>query len=138
MAFFEQASWWSHQDVVISAHGAGLMNLIFMKRDAGIVEIFPQHFYEMHYFKTLSQSADIRHHLQWINSSVSNPEADYQKHFSTDKYFKTRDVEPPVEEIISLVEKVLGKYGCPCYFSIQWWKVGKCLVCLLSNCCWKV
>ena len=120
------------------------MNLIFLPQDAGIVEIFPQHFYETEYFKTLSHSAGIRHHAQWINTSITDPEADYQEHFSTDKYFKTRDVEPPVEEIISLVEEILAELGCPCYILIQWgkshvwWKIGKCLLCMLSNYCEKV
>lgn len=105
--FFEQAEWWAQQHVVVTMHGAGMTNMAFLSQHAGVVEAFPPHFYELHFFKTLSQSMGIKHHYQWIDSGVTDPEADYLAH-NADPATKTRDFNVSVDEMMELVEKAVA------------------------------
>jgi capsular polysaccharide biosynthesis protein len=41
----EQLELWSSHGVVVSAHGAGLMNLLLMPQMSAVVEVFPVHFH---------------------------------------------------------------------------------------------
>mmetsp|Transcript_21895 Transcript_21895/g.36257 ORF Transcript_21895/g.36257 Transcript_21895/m.36257 type:complete len:434 (-) Transcript_21895:166-1467(-) len=45
-SFKEQAEIWSSSKIVIAAHGASLTNLIFMHRNAGLIEVFPPRYHE--------------------------------------------------------------------------------------------
>lgn len=105
MDFFQQAEWWSQQHIVVLAHGAAVTNIIHLSSQAGIVEIFPEYFYELQYFKRLSESMGISHHRQWINSSVVDPEADYQLEV---RDRKVRNVTPPVSEILQHVQAIVN------------------------------
>jgi len=105
MNFYQQAKWWSQQHIVVSAHGAAMTNTIHLSSQAGIVEIFPNYFYELQYFKRLSESVGISHHRQWINASVADPEADYQLQV---RDRKVRNVTPPVSEILQHVQDIVN------------------------------
>jgi hypothetical protein len=43
--FKEQLDLWSTHGVVVCAHGAGLMNMLFMPAFGAVVEVFPNHFH---------------------------------------------------------------------------------------------
>jgi hypothetical protein len=59
MSFSEQAEWWSGKDVVVAAHGASMSNLIFMRDNASVVELYPEHYYPLGMYKTLSKSTGV-------------------------------------------------------------------------------
>jgi capsular polysaccharide biosynthesis protein len=44
MSFVPQA-WWSRHDVVVAAHGASVTNLIFIRENASVIELYPYHYY---------------------------------------------------------------------------------------------
>jgi Glycosyltransferase 61 len=106
MDFYQQAEWWAKQQIVVAAHGAAITNMIFMSPQAGLLEVFPQNFYELMYFRKLSESMGIKLHEQWFNTSVTDPEAAYHRS-SSNKDFKSTHVTPPVEEIVNLVEMIV-------------------------------
>jgi hypothetical protein len=113
MDFKEQASWWSQQDVVVGAHGASMTNLIFLTPAAAVVEIFPEHFYPIDFYQSLSASCGVRH-FGWYNN-VTDPLADYRAHchnaVDRDRY-RTVDLTPPLEQVVELVRQaVTGRDG---------------------------
>ena len=61
MTPFEQFTWWSRQSVVILPHGAASTNLLFLKRGAAVVEVFPPHYYWWGFWK-LAQSIQVRYY----------------------------------------------------------------------------
>jgi hypothetical protein len=109
MTFQQQANWWSRQDVVVIAHGAGVTNVMFMQENASLVEIYPEHYYPLSMFTTLCQSVGVSH-FGWYNG-VADPAADYLEHGGTRKgreHYRGVDLTPPVEEIVKLVQKAVN------------------------------
>ena len=45
-------------DVMVSVHGAGLTNIVFMLPYSGLVEIFPPLFFEP-YYRSIARNADL-------------------------------------------------------------------------------
>jgi capsular polysaccharide biosynthesis protein len=43
--FKTQLDLWSSHGVIVCAHGAGLMNMLFMPAFGAVVEVFPNHFH---------------------------------------------------------------------------------------------
>jgi hypothetical protein len=107
MSFVQQAEWWSRQDVVVAAHGASMTNLIFME-NASVIELYPDHYYPMHFYSSLSESVGISHY-GWYNG-VADPEADYRQHCRTvddRNFYRNVDLTPPVEQVLELVRRAL-------------------------------
>jgi hypothetical protein len=109
MDFTQQTEWWSRQDVVVAAHGASVTNLIFMRENASVVELYPEHYYPIDFYSGLSQSVGISHH-GWYNG-VADPVADYRQHCHTlddRKRYRNVDLTPPVEQILALVQRAVA------------------------------
>jgi hypothetical protein len=63
MSFVQQAEWWSRHDVVVAAHGASVTNLIFMRENASVIELYPDHYYPVDFYSSLSESVGVK---QWL------------------------------------------------------------------------
>jgi capsular polysaccharide biosynthesis protein len=106
----EQFSIWSQQNIVIAAHGAGLMNAIFLPpgNASAVIEIFPPHYYPQFYFGSLLRECGIRRYGYYYNES--DPDVDWAVHGSTirqRRFYRNVDLEPPVNDIVALVRKAL-------------------------------
>jgi hypothetical protein len=109
MSFIQQAEWWSRHDVVVAAHGAGVTNLIFMRENASVIELYPDHYYPVDFYSSLSESVGVKHY-GWYNG-VTDPDADYKQHCRTVKnrnYYRNVDLTPPVEQVVELVRRAVG------------------------------
>ena len=58
MSFAEQVVSMFSIDVMVSVHGAGLTNIVFMLPYSGLVEIFPPLFFEP-YYRSIARNADL-------------------------------------------------------------------------------
>lgn len=65
---FNQASQVLNSRILISPHGAGLTNIIFMPVGSAVIEILPLGYDVSYYFKWLTTSSSLRHH-QYINQN---------------------------------------------------------------------
>lgn len=106
----EQFAFWSQQSLVIAAHGAGLMNAIFLPpgNASAVIEIFPPHYYLHFYFGNLLRSCGIRRYGYYFNET--DPAADWAVYGSTKplrRLYRNVDLEPPVDDILGLVRKAL-------------------------------
>jgi hypothetical protein len=111
MSFAEQAEWWSRHDVVVAAHGAAVTNLIFMRDNASVVELYPDHYYPIDFYRSLCESVGVQHH-GWYNG-VADPEADYREHCRNVKdrnLYRNVDLTPSVEQVVELVRRAIDKY----------------------------
>jgi hypothetical protein len=110
MSFSEQAGWWSSKDVIVAAHGASMNNVIFMRENASVVELYPEHYYPIGMYRSLSKSTGISHYGYY--NGVANPHQDYKQHRKTladrDRY-RNVDLEPPPQDVLELVQ--LGLQG---------------------------
>jgi hypothetical protein len=116
MSFSEQAAWWSSRDVVVAAHGASMSSVIFMRDNASVVELYPEHYYPITFFRSLSQSAGVSHYGYY--NGVANPYEDYRQHGKTyaDRIlYRNVDWEPPPQDVLKLVQLALqgGKEKIP-------------------------
>jgi hypothetical protein len=106
----EQFTFWSQQSLVIAAHGAGLMNAIFLPpgNASAVIEIFPPHYYAHNYFGSLQGH---------VASGVMDTTTTNRILLQTGRYigstspqrrvYRNVDLEPPVEDILGLVRKAL-------------------------------
>jgi hypothetical protein len=109
MSFVEQAEWWSRHDVVVAAHGASVTNLIFMRENASVIELYPDHYYPIDLYYSLSKAVGISHY-GWYNG-VIDPVADYEQHCRTVEdrnLYRNVDLTPPVEQVVELVRRAVG------------------------------
>jgi hypothetical protein len=109
MSFVEQAEWWSRHDVVVAAHGASVTNLIFMPENASVIELYPDHYYPVDLYSSLSKAVGVSH-FGWYNG-VADPVADYKQHCRTVKdrnHYRNVDLTLPVEEVVELVRRAVG------------------------------
>ena len=49
----EHATWMHTQDLIISPHGAGLTNAVFIRPCTAVLELFPKHYFIPGYYQTL-------------------------------------------------------------------------------------
>jgi Glycosyltransferase 61 len=106
----EQFVLWSKQSIVIAPHGAGLTNAIFLPpgNASAVIEIFPPHYYQHFYFGGLLRSCGIRRYGYYYNES--DPAADWKVYGSTKeqrRFYRSVDLEPPVDDILGLVRKAV-------------------------------
>jgi hypothetical protein len=109
MSFVQQAEWWSRHDVVVAAHGASVTNLIFMRENASVIELYPDHYYPIDLYYSLSKAVGISHY-GWYNG-VIDPVADYEQHCRTVEdrnLYRNVDLTPPVEQVVELVRRAVG------------------------------
>jgi hypothetical protein len=109
MTFAQQAEWWSRHDVVVTAHGAGVTNLIFMRDNASVVELYPDHYYPIDFYQSLCESVGVKHY-GWYNG-VADPEADFREHDQNVKdrdLYRNVDLTPPVEQVVELVRRAIN------------------------------
>jgi Glycosyltransferase 61 len=106
----EQFVLWSQQSIVIAPHGAALTNGIFLPpgNASAVIEIFPPHYYPTFFFGNLLRSCGIRRYGYYNNEK--DPVADWEVYGSTKdqrSYYRSVDVEPPIDDILGLVRKAL-------------------------------
>ena len=112
MAPMEQFALWSQQSIVIAPHGAGLTNSMFLPpgNASAVIEIFPRCIImHMRMFGSLLKSCGIRRYGYYFGK-VSDPAADWEVYGSTREqrsYYRSVDLEPPVDDILGLVRKAL-------------------------------
>ncbi len=63
MGVADQIRLFRDAEVVISAHGAGLTNLIYCKTDTAILELLPENGWKPPHFANLCKSAELRHSI---------------------------------------------------------------------------
>jgi len=70
-SLFNQASQVINSRILISTHGAGLTNVIFMPVGSAVIEVLPFGYDVSYYFKWLTTSSGLRHH-QYINQNIDD------------------------------------------------------------------
>jgi hypothetical protein len=108
MSFSKQAEWWSSKDVVVAAHGASMNNVIFMRDNASVVELYPEPYYPIGMFRSLSKATGVSHYGYY--NGIANLYQDYQQHRKTvadrDRY-RNVDLEPPPQNVLKVVQLAL-------------------------------
>ena len=97
----QQIAWWSQQNIVVAAHGASLTNMIFLRNNSAIVEIFPAHYCPKHYFGALCKITGVRNY-NYKSNCTTTPE-----HAQARGHLRALNLDPPVDEIMSLVSKAV-------------------------------
>lgn len=108
MPLFEQASFWNRQDVIVAAHGAAMTNVMFMRRNTAVVEIFPLHYYIFMY-RMLCETINV-HHFAWLDD-IEDPEKDFQKHAKNRQVrfqLRANPLTPPADRIMGLVHQAVS------------------------------
>lgn len=105
----QQFFWWSQQDVVLSAHGAAMVNMIFLRSNTAVVEIFPKHYLALYYWQ-MGNASGVRNYAYF--NGIEDPLADYINHPSSKSAQKRDtlrnvDLSPPIDEILKLVKKAV-------------------------------
>ncbi|KAL4226680.1 hypothetical protein ACF0H5_014661 [Mactra antiquata] len=62
-------------DILIGMHGAGLSHTLFLPQHAGLVELFPDYWYDIH-FKAMARWRRLKYKV-WKNINSSNELSDY-------------------------------------------------------------
>jgi len=102
-----QFRWWARQDVVLTGHGAGVANMVFLKRNAAVIEIYPPHYYNLGFW-TLGRAMGVRNYGYF--NGHEDPVSDYRQFgrgFQKRIELRGVDLEPPVDEIMKLVNKAV-------------------------------
>lgn len=100
----DQASWFALQDIVIMAHGAGATNLIFMRPDTQLLELFPINFFTEMY-QTLAQQCGVHH--DWYYDGGANPKQDMQDHFDERGWRRNQNIHITLDQLKSRVEQMM-------------------------------
>ncbi len=72
----EQAQCMARTAVLVAAHGAGLTNLVFMRPNTSVMEIYPPKFFRPNYYTPISGGLGINHthyRLQHYNETDASP-----------------------------------------------------------------
>jgi len=95
-------------DLLVGMHGAGLVNLIWMRPNAAVLVLFPMHYHRDH-FARLSRLARL-HYAEWRNTNESAhfPHADIAGHAHRHKQAHTL---VDLEQLWSLVSHLLKLIG---------------------------
>lgn len=106
----EQFAVFSQSSILIAPHGAALMNGMFLPpgNASAVIEIFPHHYYPTPFFGNLLRSCGIRRYGYYNNET--DPDADWEEYGSTKEqrvFYRSVDLEPPVEDIVGLVRHAL-------------------------------
>ena len=105
----KQFRWWSQQDVVLAGHGAGVVNMVFLKRNAAVIEIYPPHYYNLGFW-TLGRAMGVRNYGYF--NGHKDPVADYRESsrgFQQRIALRSANLEPPVDEIMKLVKQAVSE-----------------------------
>ena len=97
----QQIAWWSQQNIVVAAHGAALTNVIFLRNNSAIVEIFPAHYCPKRYFGALCKITGVRNY-NYESNCTTTPE-----HAQARGHLRALNLDPPIDEIMSLVSKAV-------------------------------
>ena len=97
----QQIAWWSQQNISVAAHGASLTNVIFLRNNSAVIEVFPAHYFPKYYFGALCKITGVRNY-NYESNCTTTPE-----HFQARAHLRALNLEPPVDEIMSLVNKAV-------------------------------
>lgn len=93
LSFEQQKNYFLHADMILSPHGAGLANLVFCKKTARIIEIFPPDTHSDIY-ENISKNLDLNYlSIQGIKSESNSDKTDIHSDFSID-----------VDSILNMIE----------------------------------
>lgn len=107
----EQMLFWSKFDVIVTPHGAGETNMVFLPRDKAVIEIFPPHYYPLFFWK-LAASLGIRQYGYF--HGAEDHQADFKEHSATFEErvkYRTVNVTAPVDEVMKLVRQAIVEEG---------------------------
>ena len=105
----QQVHFWRRQDIVIAVHGAALANVVFMKTNSYLIEIFPP-YYQPDMYEILSRKSGV----QYIAYNCSEAEVNDARFYRFVKLGKTPqhraklrgvNLKPKLQDISNLVEK---------------------------------
>mmetsp|Transcript_131803 Transcript_131803/g.381188 ORF Transcript_131803/g.381188 Transcript_131803/m.381188 type:complete len:359 (-) Transcript_131803:219-1295(-) len=100
----DQASWFAQQDIVVMAHGAATTNLMFMRPDTQILELFPRNFFTER-FQILAAQCGVHH--DWYYDGGPNPKQDMMDHFDERRWRRDQNIHITMDQLKSRVEQML-------------------------------
>ena len=122
-----QVKLFSGVDILVSAHGAGLSNVIFMVPNSYVIELMPP-YWDWACYRRLSENTDMQYRM--IRSKgKKGPECD--KHATSrlcrEKGIRDRDFNADIDEVVDAVRSAIGKVFRKKYkvlddFSLFCWK----------------
>lgn len=105
MTLEDQAGWFALQDIVILAHGAGVTNVIFMRPQSQVLELFPKHYFSTTY-QPLAQQCGVHH--DWFYEGGANPDQDMQGMEPRDRLFLgEQNIHITLEQLTARVEQMV-------------------------------
>lgn len=105
----EQVKLFSQVDILVSAHGAGLSNVIFMVPNSYVIELMPP-YWDWACYRRLSENADMQYRM--IRSKgKKGPECDKQATslLCRNKGIRDRDFNADIDEVIDTVRIAVRK-----------------------------
>ena len=104
-----QVKLFSGVDILVSAHGAGLSNVIFMVPNSYVIELMPP-YWDWACYRRLSENTDMQYRM--IRSKgKKGPECD--KHATSrlcrEKGIRDRDFNVDIDEVVDAVRSAIGK-----------------------------
>lgn len=112
MSPIQQFMYWHSLDVVITPHGAGVANGLFLKPNTAVVEMYPQYYYPLELFPNLLASAGIRHYGYYNDLSRDEALAIGANQSLRRLGIRSRnqkEMEPPMDDILALVKQALNE-----------------------------
>ena len=106
-----QAYWMASHDIIIAAHGAALANAVFARTGAIIVELFPQNYAQLCFYRPLIRESGGMS-IQWYNGS--DPIGDFANHNATfyeRKRWRSISFSTNVTTVVGVIKRALGMGG---------------------------
>eukprot|EP00934_Nitzschia_sp_Nitz4_P006773 Nitzschia sp. Nitz4//scaffold11_size288233//31301//32425//NITZ4_000734-RA/size288233-processed-gene-0.203-mRNA-1//-1//CDS//3329533954//6763//frame0 len=100
----DQAHWFANQQIVVMAHGSGVSNLVFMRPNTQLLELFPTNYFTEQY-QSLAFQCGIHH--DWYYDGGSNPQQDTQQHLSEQHWWRNQDIHITMDQLKSRVEQMI-------------------------------
>ena len=107
----EQAKWFATKDVIIAAHGAALMNSVFITPNTIVLQLYPNKYFYQSIEPLIEQTGGIA--LDWYYGIKENrnPHVEWllAKKLNQQNYARASNIEAPVDEVVDLILIALGK-----------------------------
>jgi hypothetical protein len=104
----EQASWFASHDIILAVHGGALVNALFIRPKTTVITLYlPCYYYVPGVFESLiAKAGGVAMEWHQQGDSLENPDK-LHRSFKT-KATEIKYLNPPVQEIVSLVKKAAG------------------------------
>jgi hypothetical protein len=105
----EQATWFATKDVIIAAHGAALVNCLFITPGTIVLQLYPPNYFFQSLEPLIEQVGGVA--LDWYNGT--DPIVDWRSHRDSQLELRTSNITPPVNEIVDLILMGIGEMETP-------------------------